>query len=75
MKQNLELEVKNKASLMRREGRTPDYGKERKSKYMDMGFIMLKKVRNFLEVREEGKEEKMRMKCGLVMHQRPRLSI
>lgn len=38
-----ELEVKNKASLMRR-GRKdiPDYRKERKGKYMDMGSLCRK---------------------------------
>ena len=49
MKQNLSWRLKIRHHLGG-EGRKdiPDYRKERKSKYVDMGFIMLKKVRNFL---------------------------
>lgn len=41
---------------------------------MDMDWLCLGNNEKFLLVKE-GKEEKIRIKCGLVMHQKPRLLI
>lgn len=60
--------------MRRGEGRTLQTHKKGRANIWTWDSLC-KKVRNFLLVREEGKKEKMRMKCGLVMHQRPRLSI
>lgn len=76
MKQNLNCRLKTSYHLGG-QGRKDIQVMERKGRAdtWTWDWLCFGNSEKFPLVKEEGKEEKMSRKCGLVMHQKPRLSI